>query len=354
MATRFLAALSLSAAGCLMAGGAWGAEWSPLQVDVWSPPFNTERKHRLETYTAQAKADKKWNLCVSIPHLRDSYFMAVNYGIIEEARRQGVAVSIFEAGGYDKSDVQHKQVDACMADKADALILIGVNYEGWDEKVKKFTAAGHPVIDLINLIRSDNVSARVGADFYEMGRLAAEAVMARTSQANVVWMPGPQAAGWAQAGNAGFTETLARGKLKLAGTLWGNTEVGAQTKLLSDFLDKNQDVDFVVGTGVSAEIAVQELRRRKLSDKIKVVSYYFSPNVYRAIERGSIVASPTDVPALQSRLAIDLAIRALEKKPYPKHIGARVQVVDRNNVGNINLRDSLAPDGFRPIFSLDK
>ena len=345
--------ISILCAGLVLLGAAHAASWSPLQVDVWEPAFNTERKHQVQTYTALDKAQKKWRICVSIPHLKDTYWLAVNYGLIEEARRLGVAVTIQEAGGYDKPDVQRKQIEACMANQADALVVGAIAQDGLSDLIKRYTDSGRPVVDLINGIRSPQLTARVAADFFEMGQLAGESVKKDTKGGRVLWMPGPKGAGWAEAGNAGFAAALAGSKWVLAETLWGDTGVAAQAALLSAYLDKHQDVGFVVGTAVSAEAAVQELRRRNLSDKVKVVSYYFSPVVYRAIERGNIDAAPSDVPTLQSRLALDLAVRILEKKPYPKHLAARLQVIDRSNVKKIELRDSLAPDGFRPIFNVD-
>src|SRR5262249_40685563 len=105
------------------------------------------------------------------------------------------------------------------------------------------------------------------------------------------------------------------------------------------------------GTAVTAEAAVQVLRDRNLSPRIKVIAYYFSPGVYRGIQRGTIVAAPTDQPALEAKLAIDLAVRILEKQDYPKHVSAPVLVVDQDNVRQFDSGSSLAPPGFRPIFS---
>jgi protein TorT len=62
--------------------GARAAErWYPIEVDVWDPPFNAERKRHTETYMALNKAARAWHICVSIPHLKDDYWLAVNFGI---------------------------------------------------------------------------------------------------------------------------------------------------------------------------------------------------------------------------------------------------------------------------------
>ena len=96
---------------------------------------------------------------------------------------------------------------------------------------------------------------------------------------------------------------------------------------------------------------MQVLRERRLSERIKVIAYYFGSGVHRGIRRHAIVAAPTDQPALQTKLAVDVVVRILEKKDYPKHLSAPVLLVDGSSVTRFDVNSSLAPPGFRRIFS---
>ena len=333
------------------------ADWTPLKVDVWDPPFNKDRKHREESYTALDKASKKWDLCVAIPHLKDAYWTAVNYGLVEHAKKLGVSLTIHVAGGYDKLDEQRKQVEKCLADKADAVIIGAIKSDGLNDLIEKFSAQGKPVIDLINGIDSPKLTARTAADFFEMGKAAGEYAVKKLAggKAMIVgWLPGPKGAGWAEAGDRGFRDALSGTSLKIVDTVWGDTGLAAQDKLIKQMLEAHPDLNLIAGTAVSAEAAVQELRRRKLSEKVKVISYYFAPAVHLGIQRNVIAAAPSDVPGLQARLAVDVAVRALEKKPHPKHMSAAIQLIDGSNVGKLDLSGSLAPEGFRPILSVNR
>ena len=333
------------------------ADWTPLKVDVWDPPFNKDRKHREESYTALDKASKKWDLCVAIPHLKDAYWTAVNYGLVEHAKKLGVSLTIHVAGGYDKLDEQRKQIEKCLADKADAVIIGAIKNDGLNDLIEKFSAQGKPVIDLINGIDSPKLTARTAADFFEMGKAAGEYAVKKLAggKAMIVgWLPGPKGAGWAEAGDRGFRDALSGTSLKIVDTVWGDTGLAAQDKLIKQMLEAHPDLNLIAGTAVSAEAAVQELRRRKLSEKVKVISYYFAPAVHLGIQRNVIAAAPSDVPGLQARLAVDVAVRALEKKPHPKHMSAAIQLIDGSNVGKLDLSGSLAPEGFRPILSVNR
>lgn len=333
------------------------AQWSPLKVDVWDPAFNKKRQHHEETYTALSKAAKAWNVCVVIPHLKDAYWLAVNYGLVEHAKQLGIGLTIQAAGGYDKLDEQRKQVEKCLTDKADALILGAIKSDGLNDLIDRFSTQGKPVIDLINGIDSPKLTARAAADFFEMGKAAGEYVvknLAGGKPMKVGWFPGPKGAGWAEAGDQGFKYALSAKSIKVADTAWGDTGLAAQAKLIGQMLDAHPDTTVIAGTAVTAEAAVQELRRRKLSDSVKVMAYYFAPAVYRGIQRNVMVAAPSDLPGLQARLAVDLAVRALENKPHPKHLSAAIQLIDAANVNTVDLSGSLAPEGFRPIFSLNR
>lgn len=338
-------------------GSAASAQWSPLKVDVWDPAFNKDRKHHEESYTALNKADKGWSVCVVIPHLKDAYWLAVNYGLVEHAKQLGVALTIHAAGGYDKLDEQRKLVEQCLTDKADALILGAIKSDGLNDLIDKFSAQGKPVIDLINGIDSPKLTARAAADFFEMGKTSGDYALKNLGAGKPVkvgWFPGPKGAGWAEAGDQGFKSALAAKSVSVVDTAWGDTGAAVQGKLIGQMLDAHPEINVIAGTAVTAEAAVQELRRRKLGDSVKIIAYYFAPAVHRGIQRNVIAAAPSDVPGLQARLAVDLAVRALEKKPHPKHLSAAIQLIDGTNVNKVDLSGSLAPEGFRPIFSVNR
>lgn len=58
-------------------------------------------------------ASKVWKLCALYPSLKDSYWLSVNYGMLEAAKKYGVSLKVFEAGGYRQFTTQkHKSPSA--------------------------------------------------------------------------------------------------------------------------------------------------------------------------------------------------------------------------------------------------
>jgi protein TorT len=284
--------------------------------------------------------------------------LGVNYGLIAEARRLGVGLSLYEAGGYEHLDIQRKQIEDCLANDTDGLIISAISQGGLEDLIKTAADRGIPVLDMINGMASSHISARVAVDFRDTGFEAGVYLRGHHPNSDqplrVAWFPGPDGAAWVAAGDSGFKESLEGSSIEIISTLKGDTGHATQSRLVEIVLDDHADeLDYIVGTAVTAEAAVDILRQRGLSKKIKVLSYYYSPSVHRGIKRGNILAAPTDQQALQARIAVDVMVRILEKQDYFKHVAPRVVLIDGSKLAGWDASTTLAPRGFRPIFSIN-
>ena len=336
-----------------------GQKWYPVDVDVWTPPFNDLRQREQKTYIPIEKAQEKWRIRVFIPHLKDAYWLGVNFGLIDEARRLGVSLSIFEAGGYEQLEVQRQQIQSAFSEQPDGIIISAISAGGLDDLVKAAHDQGIPVIDLINGISSPHIAARSAVSYWDNGYQAGQYLRGLQKTAgkplSVAWFPGPKGPGWVAAGDKGFREAVAGDAINILHTEYGDTGSAVQGKLIEDVLARESaGLDFIVGTTVTAEAAVKILRQRGLMQKIKILSYYYSPGVHRGIRRGDIVAAVNDLQVLQARIALDILIRVLEKRDYFRHVAPRVQIVDSSNIRTLDTSTTLAPRGFRPIFSINQ
>ena len=332
------------------------AEWFPYPVEVWDPPFNMESPRKSADYVALDKAAKPWEICVSFPHMKDAYWLAVNYGVAEEAKRLGVKMQLLEAGGYTELNTQISQIEDCVAAGADAVVIGAISQDGLNNLVSEIRADGTPVIDVINGMTSSELSAKSLVSFGEMGAKAGAFLSdlhPSGEKVRVAWFPGPPGAGWVEAGNTGFTSAIKGAAIDLVETKYGDTGKETQSKLVEDTIEAYPDLDYVVGTAVTAEAAVSILRARGLADRIKILSYYFTPGVDQGISREQILAAPTDQPVVQGRVAIDQAVRVLEGKPYKKHVGPKLFVVSQDNYSSFDSKTTLAPSGFKPVFRVE-
>ena len=329
------------------------ADWAPYPVEVWSVPGDATSPRTVMDYVP-VTATQAWNICVSFPHMKDAYWLAVDYGAVEESRRQGVSMTLVEAGGYTNLDTQISQIEDCVQGGADAVVIGAISFDGLNNLVDEIVAQGIPVIDVINGMSSESLTAKSLVSFGEMGANACSWLASHVGDeaTSVAWFPGPAGAGWVEAGNAGCVGALEGTSVTIVDTKFGDTGKEAQSILIEDALAANPDIDFIVGTAVTAEAATSILRDRGLDDEIGVVSYYFTPGVFEGLQSGRILAAPTDSPVIQARVAIDQAVRALEGLDFEEHVGPALFVVDVDTIDTFDSTSTLAPAGFDPVFSV--
>lgn len=332
-------------------------KWYPYPVQVWDPPFNMASPRKSMDYRPLEKASKPWEICVSFPHMKDAYWLGVDYGVADEARRLGVKMQLVQAGGYTELNKQISQIEDCVAAGANAVVIGAISFDGLNNLVKEIRKKGLPVIDVINGMSSPDLSAKSLVSFGEMGAKTGEFLAkshpAGSKAVKVAWFPGPAGAGWVEAGNKGFVGAIKGSAIELVATKYGDTGKEAQAKLVEDTLEAHPDLGYIVGTAVTAEAAIPILRARGLADRIRIASYYFTPGVDRGLRRGQILAAPTDSPVIQGRVAIDQAVRILEGKPYEKHVGPAIYVVTQQNLKDFDPTSTLAPAGFKPVFRVE-
>ena len=347
----------LAGAALLTATGAYAADWYPYDAAQIEPPFAADGKSVDVSYVPLDKASQPWNICVSFPHMKDAYWLGVDYGVAEEAKRLGVKMNLVDAGGYTELNKQISQIEDCVASGAQAVVIGAISFDGLNNLVSELKKKNIPVIDVINGISSPDVAAKSLVSFHTMGASAGEYLAkkhpAGSEEVVVGWFPGPAGAGWVEAANEGFVEAVKGSAVKVLAPKFGDTGKEVQLKLVEDELQANPNIRYIAGTAVTAEAAQGLIRERGLQGKVDLLAFYMTPGVYEGIKRGFILAAPADSMVIQGRIAIDQAVRILEGKDVVKHVGQKIFVVDPANVNDVPQTNILPPDGYAPVFSVN-
>ena len=329
------------------------ASWA---LETWATPFDYRSPSRRIDYRPLERASKKWRICASYPHLKDSYWLSVNYGMVQEARRLAVRLQVVEAGGYPNLSRQIDQIRDCTSKGADILVVGTVSFAGLTDTILE-VAERIPVVAVVNDIADPGIRAKAGVSWITMGRSIGEYLAKLHPKGSpavtVAWFPGPKGSGWVPFVEEGFRGALAESSAEIVLTKYGDTGREIQLILIEEALEERPGVDYIVGSAVTAEAAISVLRARGLSDRIKILADYFTHAVYRGIKRGRIVAAPTDFPVLQGRLGIDQAVRILEGDLSIRHAGPAIEVVDAESLARIGSEESLAPFWFKPTFTVE-
>lgn len=350
-------ATALALATVIPASAMAADAWYPYEAEEVTPAFAADGAVNPVTYTPLEKAEKAWNICVSFPHMKDAYWLGVNYGVAEEAKRLGVKMNNVEAGGYTELANQISQIEDCVAGGAEAVVIGAISFDGLNNVISEIAGKGIPVIDVINGVSSTDISAKSLVSFATMGaetgRYLAEKHPAGSDPVKVGWFPGPAGAGWVEAAHSGFLAAVEGSAVEVLEPRFGDTGKETQLKLVEDVLQANPDVRYLAGTAVTAEAAQGLIRERGLQGEVDLLAFYMTPGVYTGIKRGFILAAPADSMVVQGRIAIDQAVRILEGKEYVKHVGPKIFVVDPDNINDVPQTDILPADGYKPVFSVN-
>ncbi len=339
-------AVTLAATSALAAGD----DWWPFEVEVGKPGSGNK-----VAYEPLEKASKKWHICTLYPHLKDSWWLAINYGQVSEAERQGIKLTVFEAGGYTNLNKQLSQLDDCVALGADAILVSVISEAGITKKIEEYSKKGLVLIGASNPVHEAPVTAKIFTDQelmgYTGGQLAVEHFKGKASR--VVQFPGPQGSGWAEDSAKGFRRAAEAAGLEILEDKYGDTGKNVQLKLVEDALQTYDDIDLLFGVAVMAEVAVGAIEEAGLSDKTKVISWYSNQGMIDGVKKGDIMATVTQSPVTHGRIAIDLAVRALEKKLEHAEVHPIPFPITVDNIDKIDLTKSFAPASFSPTFKVD-
>ena len=312
---------------------------------------NLLRWHDAQHFSVQPstplKTKRAWKLCALYPSLKDSYWLSLNYGMQEAARRYGVDLKVLEAGGYSQLATQQAQIDQCKQWGAEA-ILLGSSTTSFPDLQKQ--VASLPVIELVNAIDAPQVKSRVGVPWFQMGYQPGRYLVqwAHGKPLNVLLMPGPDNAGGSKEMVEGFRAAIAGSPVRIVDIALGDNDIEIQRNLLQEMLERHPEIDVVAGTAIAAEAAMGE--GRNLKTPLTVVSFYLSHQVYRGLKRGRVIMAVSDQMVWQGELAVEQAIRQLQGQSVSDNVSPPILVLTPKNADREHIRRSLSPGGFRPVY----
>jgi protein TorT len=350
--SAILAACALGAL-TLPNASALAKDWWPFGVVPDGPDKTTIQ------YVPLPKAEKKWNLCVLFPHLKDSYWVASNYGIVQEAERLGVRAYTYQAGGYDQLPKQLSQFDDCVASKPDAILVSAITEAGIAGRLEDAMKKGIPIVAVANPVEKTPITALITTTHQQKGYLSGKALVDKLGDkgGKVVAFPGPQNSGWAENYLIGFKRAIEGTKVQLLDVKFGEAGVAEQLRLVEDSLQAYPDMNAIWGGAPTAQAALSAIADANRPD-IVISSSWEDQIMPERVKEGKIIGFSAEFPVILARIGVDLAVRAIEKKPldylaqHPDvHILRIVPgEVTADNIGSFDLTQIYAPANWQPVF----
>lgn len=316
-------------------------------------PFNAKiQTVRTIQYKQLTSAKKTWRVCALVPHLKDAYWIGIDYGLVSKASQLGINLELFEAGSYYRKQQQLKQLEYCLNQSFDAILLGAVSpnlldqYQGTINK---------PIIALVNRLDNPIITTRVGVNWYQMGWEAGHSIANAvkksppSSPVKLALLTGPESVGGSHWVDLGIQDAIADSPIEITSIRHTDNNRDLYRDQLHHLLNDHIP-DYILGSAVAIEAAIGTLQHRQLTGQVKLVSSYLSPAILRGLYRNKVVFSSDDQVVLQGKLAIDIVVKLLEGAHSFGDVGPQIQALKQGAVQLNMFNNSLAPADFYPIY----
>lgn len=296
------------------------------------------------SYKMLGSASAPWRLCALLPHGRDRYWWGVSWGLADQARKLGINIGVYKADSYMDLAQQRRQWNDCIAAGAQAIVIAAISSTGLRKEMLSAISNGIPVIDLINGMDFE-VTSSSAVDFSSMAAKTVERMLkdAEGRAVKVSWFPGPSDAAWVDAAERGLAAAIAGKPVKILFGGRGATDARTQSTLVRNHLEKFKDSEYLLGNAVAIDFAARYFDAYKVETRPKLYSFYITSELIGKIEAGQVVAAASDQPVVQARIAVDLAVRALQGEPVPKKVSPLVILLDKSNLKALDIENMSPP-----------
>lgn len=208
---------------------------------------------------------QKEKICAIYPHLKDSYWLSVNYGMVSEAEKQQVEFRVLEAGGYPNVAKQASQLVLCTKWGADAIILGTVSPDAYHDNLTDWVGST-PVFATVNELTVSEeqqkvLKGTVGVDWYQMGFQVGEYLAKLhpkgSGKTPIALLLGPQSSGGTKPVALGFYDAIKSSDVTIAISYWADNDKELQRNLVQQVIEQ-PDIKYIVGSAVAIEAAISE------------------------------------------------------------------------------------------------
>lgn len=349
---------TLAAAGtaALMSSAVFAEEWT-----WWPFPMQDLSSGEVEMIDYSPRTEpvsQKWHICVLVPHVKDTYWVGINAGVVKEARRQGVKMTMLQAGGYTELNTQLAQFDDCVALGVDAIVIGAISEGALRVKIEDAAAKGIKMVGFVNPITESPVNGAIFADFDMASEVAGTALLEKwraegKTEAKVINFAGVAGSGWAEAAASGWDKAFEGSFVEILEHKFGETGKTDQLRLVEDAIQTYDDFDGFVGVAVMAEVAGDVLEQNGLADKVEIVPFYVTNAVLEGIKGGEITGA-ADVPkVVEGAIGVDMAIRALEGETIPSRLRQLPRWIDQGFATSGDMSPYSPPAGWDVVFNVE-
>ncbi len=253
-------------------------------------------------------------------------------GIRAVAARMGVTIDHSAPETPDSPTEQCALVDAAIARRPDAIVLLPAHATAVNEAIARINAAGIPLVLFVSEPTAGQWLGFVGSDDTRMAADLADAVLRRLpADAKVAFIDGHPGSITTPQRRRGFELALARYPgMRLVEAASGFYQHAPGREAALGLLARHADLDaLLVANDLMAMGALEALA--STGRALPMASINGTPDAIAAVRAGRLVATASFNTHRFGCLSLEMAVRHLRGQPVPRRIVLPADIIDSGN-----------------------
>jgi len=280
-------------------------------------------------------ADAAGNTIVmALSTLNNPFFVELRDGAQAAADEAGVELSIVDA--QNDSATQANQLATAGSTKANAVIVNPVDSDAAASAVTALIDAGIPIIGVDRTVNGVDLASLVASDNVAGGRQAAdELAKAMGETGSVIHLQGVSGTSASRERGEGFAEGMkAYPGITVVAEQTANFDRASALDVTTNLLQANPDVTGIFAENDEMALGAIQALGAKAGTEVFVVGFDGTADGFAAIEAGTLVATIAQQPAELGKLAVELAVKAMNGETIEATVPVEVVSVTTANVGD--------------------
>jgi len=270
---------------------------------------------------------------LSISTLNNPFFVDLRDGAQAAAKKANVNLIVLDA--QNDSAREASQIEDLIQKKVAVIAINPTDSDAIVPTIKKINAAKIPVITVDRGANGGVVAAHIASDNVAGGMMAAEYVAKRLNgRGNVVMLEGIAGTSAARDRGKGFRDGLKKYPgITLVAVQTADFDRAKGLTVMENILQAQKKIDAVFAQNDEMALgAVQAIEAAKRQTEMFVVGFDAIGDALTAIKAGKMAATIAQQPKEMGRLAVEAAVRIINKQSVPKFTPVPLKLVTKETL----------------------
>jgi len=267
---------------------------------------------------------------LSISTLNNPFFVDLRDGAQAAAKKANVTLIVLDA--QNDSAREASQIEDLIQKKATVIAINPTDSDAIVPTIKKINAAKIPVITVDRGANGGDIAAHIASDNVAGGMMAAEYVGKRLNgKGNVVMLEGIAGTSAARDRGKGFRDGLKKFPgITLVAVQTADFDRAKGLTVMENILQAQKKIDAVFAQNDEMALgAIQAIQAAKRQQQTFVVGFDAIADALAAVKAGTMAATIAQQPKEMGRLAVEAAVKVVNKQSVPKFTPVPLKLVTK-------------------------